>query len=82
MFITLHKTQDQVDLGPQYKIGTPNLIGEKVENSFEFTDTGDNILNRTPMAQALKSTINKWNLMKLKSSCNLSLGNLLTVLST
>ena len=28
--------------------------------------TGDNILNRILMAQALKSTIERWNLMKLK----------------
>ena len=30
---------------------------------------GDNFLKRTPMAQALSSTINKWDLMKLKSFC-------------
>ena len=39
------------------------------ENSLEFIDTGDNFLNRTPMAQALRSTIHKWDLMKLKSFC-------------
>jgi hypothetical protein len=26
-------------------------------------------LNRTPMAKALRSTIDKWDLMKLKSFC-------------
>jgi hypothetical protein len=36
-------------------------------NNFECIDTGDNFLNRTPTAQALRSTINKWDLMKLKS---------------
>jgi hypothetical protein len=30
---------------------------------------GDSFLNRTPMAQALRSTIDKWDLMKLKSFC-------------
>ena len=39
------------------------------ENSLELIDTGDNFLNRTPMAQALRSTIDKWDLMKLKSFC-------------
>jgi hypothetical protein len=39
------------------------------ENSLEFIDTGDNFLNRTPMAQALRSTTDKWNPMKLKSFC-------------
>ena len=37
------------------------------ENSLEFIDTGDNFLNRTPMAQALRSTINKWDRKKLRS---------------
>ena len=36
-------------------------------NSFELIGTGDNFLNKTPMAQALKSRINKCNLVKLKS---------------
>jgi hypothetical protein len=31
------------------------------------SSTGDNFLNRTSIAQALRSTINKWDLMKLKS---------------
>ena len=31
--------------------------------------TGKNFLNRTPMAHALRSTIDKWDLMKLKSFC-------------
>jgi hypothetical protein len=36
-----------------------NLIEWKVGNSFEPIGIGDNFLNRTPMAQALRSTINK-----------------------
>jgi hypothetical protein len=32
---------------------TLNLIEQKERNSLEFIDTGDNFLNRTPMAQAL-----------------------------
>jgi hypothetical protein len=38
-----------------------------VENNFDLTGTGENFLNRTPMTQALRSTINKWDLMELKS---------------
>jgi hypothetical protein len=30
---------------------------------------GENILNKTPMAYALRSTIDKWDLMKLQSFC-------------
>jgi hypothetical protein len=32
-------------------------------------DTGENFLNRTPMAYALRSTIDKWDLIKLQSFC-------------
>ena len=37
--------------------------------SIELIDTGGNFLNRTPMAQALRSTIDKWDLVKLESFC-------------
>lgn len=36
-----------------------NPMEEKVGNCLECL--GNNNLNRTPMAQALRSTINKWN---------------------
>jgi hypothetical protein len=41
----------------------------KPENSLELVGTGDNFLNRTPLVQLLRSRINKWDLMKLKSFC-------------
>jgi len=31
--------------------------------------TGENFLNKTPMAYALRSRINKWDLIKLQSFC-------------
>ena len=40
-----------------------------MEESLEATGTGDNFLNKTPLVQALRSTINKWDLIKLKSFC-------------
>ena len=49
------------------KLDTLNLIEEKVGNNLELLGTGDNFLSRTPMAQALILTIDKWDLMKLKS---------------
>jgi hypothetical protein len=50
------------------KPDTLNLIEEKVGNILEHIGIGDNFLNiRTPTAQALKSTISKWSLVKLKS---------------
>jgi hypothetical protein len=35
----------------------------------EHIGTGENFLNRTPMAQVLRPTIDKWDLMKLQSFC-------------
>jgi hypothetical protein len=46
---------------------TLNLIEEKVGKNLELIGTGINFLNRTPMAHALRSTINKWDLVKLGS---------------
>jgi hypothetical protein len=46
-----------------------NLIEQKVENTIEHIGTEDVFLNRTPVAQALRSTIDKWDLMKLQSFC-------------
>jgi hypothetical protein len=51
------------------KPDTLNLIEHNVGNNLELVGTGDNFLNRTPIAQTLKSRIDKWDLMKLKSFC-------------
>lgn len=45
------------------------LIKEKVEKNLKHVSTGENLLNRTPMVHALRSTVNKWYLMKFKSFC-------------
>ena len=45
------------------------LTEERVEKSLEHMGTGDNFLNRTGMAYALRSTIDKWDLIKLQSFC-------------
>ena len=42
---------------------TLNLIEEKLENGLEHVGTGDYFLNIT---QKLRSTMNKWDLLKLK----------------
>ena len=47
------------------KSDTLNLTEEKVEKSFELIGTGGNYLNRTSMAHALRSRIDKWDLMKV-----------------
>ena len=48
---------------------TLNLIEEKVGKSLELICTGGNFLNRTPKAHSLRSTIDKWDLMKLENFC-------------
>ena len=48
---------------------TLNLIEEKVGSTLECIGTGNHFLNRTPTAQTLRETINKWDLLKLKSFC-------------
>ena len=37
--------------------------------SLEDMGTGGNFLNRTPIAYALRSTIDKWDFIKLQSFC-------------
>ena len=52
---------------PSQKLTTLNLIDEKVRNTLEPSGTRNNFLNRTQLAQALRSTIDKWDLMRLRS---------------
>jgi hypothetical protein len=51
------------------KSGTLNLIEEKVGKSLELIGTGEKFLNRTPVAHALRSRFDKWDLMKLENFC-------------
>jgi hypothetical protein len=45
------------------------LIEEKLWKSLEHMGTGENFLNRTPMACDVRSRIDKWDLIKLQSFC-------------
>jgi hypothetical protein len=51
------------------KLDALNLIEENMGKGLELIGTGGHLLNRTPVAQALRSTLDKWELMKLKSFC-------------
>ena len=64
---TKHKSKWIKDF--HIKPDTLNLIKEKVGKSLEHIGKGENFLNRTPMDQVLRSTIDKWDLMKQKSFC-------------
>jgi hypothetical protein len=62
---TKHKWIKDLNIKPDIL----SIKEQKVGNSLKLVDTGDNFLNRTPVAQALRSRINEWNLMKMKSFC-------------
>jgi hypothetical protein len=51
------------------KPDTLNLIEEKLEKSLKLMGTAEKFLNRIPMTYALRSRIDKWNLIKLQSFC-------------
>ena len=48
---------------------TLNLIEDKVGKSLELMGTGEIFLNKTPMAYALGSRIDKWDLLVKMQSC-------------
>jgi exo-beta-1,3-glucanase (GH17 family) len=43
------------------------LVQERAGNTLELIGIGNDLLNRTQMAQQLRERIDKWNYMKLKS---------------
>ena len=51
------------------KPDTLKLIEKKVGKRLEHMSTGENFLNRTLIAYALRSRIDKWNLIKLQTFC-------------
>jgi hypothetical protein len=48
---------------------TVKLIEENVGESLKDMGTGEKFLNRTAMTYAVRSGINKWDLIKLQSFC-------------
>ena len=44
-----------------------NQIEEKVGNSLQDIGTGGHFLSRTPVAQTIRESMNKWDLLKLRS---------------
>jgi hypothetical protein len=46
---------------------TLKLVQERAGNTLKVTGIGKDILNRTPAAQQLRESIDKWDLIKLKS---------------
>jgi hypothetical protein len=48
---------------------TVKLIQEKIGNTLDHIGIGNNFMNRTPIAQQLRESIDKWDYMKIKSFC-------------
>jgi hypothetical protein len=67
--IAYSKTHCFIFKDPHIKPDIMNLIEEKVGKNLEHTGSGENFLNRTPMAYALRSRTDKWDLIKSKSLC-------------
>ena len=44
-------------------LNTLNLIEEKMRSSLQDIGTRDHFLDRTPVAQAIRETMNKWDLL-------------------
>ena len=51
------------------KPDTLKLMKDKLVKNPKYMGTGENFLDRTPMAYALRSRIDKWDLIKLQSFC-------------
>jgi hypothetical protein len=51
------------------KTETLKLIEEKVGKNLEDMGTGEKFLNRTAMVYAVRSRIDKWDLINLQSFC-------------
>jgi hypothetical protein len=51
------------------KPDTLKLIEKKVRKSLKHMSTRGNFLNRIPMACAVRSRIDKWDLIRLQSVC-------------
>jgi hypothetical protein len=47
---------------PNYK--TLTILGENID---VYVDTGNDFLNRTPIAQEIRARIDKWNLLRFKT---------------
>jgi len=66
---TLYKTQVQVDQRLPHKTRYTETNRRKSGKSLKHIGTRGNFLNRTPMAYALRSMVDKWGLVKLQNFC-------------
>ena len=65
----MHKIKSKGIKDLNIKLDTLSLTEKNVGNNLELMGIGGNFLNRTPMAQVVRQTINKWEPLKLKGFC-------------
>ena len=65
----MHKLKSKWIKDININLSTLNLIEEKVGSSLQDIGTGGHFLSRTPVAQTIRETMNKWDLLKLRSFC-------------
>jgi hypothetical protein len=58
-----------VDRGTPHKTRDTETLEEKVGKSLKDMGTGEKFLNRTAIACAVRSRMDKWDLIKLQSFC-------------
>jgi hypothetical protein len=59
-----------VDQGTPHKTRDTETYRDKVEKNLEDMGTGGKFMNRTAVVYAVRSRINKWDLIKLQSFCD------------
>ena len=64
-----HHAQNSSPNGLNSNLTTLNQIEEKVGSSLQHMGIGDHFLHITPVAQSIRATLNKWDLLKQRSFC-------------
>lgn len=67
--ITAQKSQVQMNQTFQLKIRYSETDRKESGNSIECIGIGESFLNRRPIVQSQRLTVNKWDVMKLKNFC-------------
>ena len=67
LYLSSYTKQVQLDQRPQHISRYTKYPRREIRKQVQHIGTGNNFLNRTPMPQALRPRIDKWDVMKLES---------------
>lgn len=67
--ISLHKINSKQIKNLNVKPETLNLPERNRDNTINYKEAGQELLNKFPRAQELRPTFDKWNFIQLKSIC-------------